>query len=180
MNMKKLSVAVMVILGMGMSSAYAADGSLNFTGSVASGTCSIDSNSNTLSVDFDAVTVANIMQMKESGLTLPSLQRTISINLNGCPDSVSTAKINFEGAVSSYNPNIFIGNSTAKFVGALIKDQAGNTISANTADGEFNSQSITEGANTLNYVVGLTRTTYTANATAGTINIPLTYTLSYQ
>jgi major type 1 subunit fimbrin (pilin) len=182
MNMKKLSVAVMVMLGLGVSSAQAADGALNFTGSVASASCSIASNSKALAVDFSAVTTATIRALNESGATSPELQKEISINLVGCPESASTAKINFEGLVSSYNSNIFgsTNPAAAKYMGAIIKDKAGNVITANTFDGEFNSKEITAGNNTLTYMVGLARTTYSTNPTTGIIDIPVTYTLSYQ
>ena len=182
MNMKKVSVAMMVMMGLGMSSAQASDGTLNFTGSVASATCSVEAGSCALAVDFGAITRANITALGSSGVTTPGLQKPISIKLAGCPESASTAKINFEGPVSSYNPNVFATGGTGKamYVGAIIQDQAGNVISANTFDGEFNSKVITPGNNTLTYLVGLTRTTYSSNPTVGTVDIPVTYTLSYQ
>jgi major type 1 subunit fimbrin (pilin) len=180
MNMKKLSVAVVVMLGLGVSAANAADGALNFTGSVASGTCSVNSDSRALTVNFDAVSRANVIALGYSGTTSPDMQKTISINLSGCPETFSTAKINFEGAVSSYNANVLIGTTTAKYVGAIIKDEAGNPITPNTFDGEFNSKAIVPGNNTLSYLVGISRTNIDYTPTTGTINIPVTYTLSYQ
>jgi major type 1 subunit fimbrin (pilin) len=182
MNMKKLSVAVVVMLGLGVSAANAADGTLNFAGSVASGTCSVNADSRALSVNFDAVSLATIKNLGSSGKTSPELQKPISINLSGCPESISTAKINFEGQISSYNANVFTssGSGTASYVGATIKDEAGNPITPNTFDGEFNSKAIVAGNNTLTYLVGISRTNIDINPSTGAINIPVTYTLSYQ
>lgn len=183
MNMKKVSVAMMVMLGLGMSSVQAAEtGTLNFTGTVMSGTCSVNSNSRALAVSFDAISRATLIALGSSGTTSPELQRPISINLTGCPESVTTAKVNFEGAVSSYNANEFTtsGAGAASYTGVIIKDEAGNPISPNTFDGEFNSKTIVAGDNSLTYLVGLTRTNIDFSPTTGSINVPLTYTLSYE
>lgn len=182
MNMKKLSVAVMVMLGTSISAANASDGTLNFAGSVASGTCSVNADSRALSVNFDSISRATVLELGSSGTTSPELQKPISIKLSGCPETFSTAKINFEGSVSSYNSNVFAtgGSGAASYIGAVIKDEAGNIITPNTFDGEFNSKTIVAGNNTLTYLVGISRTNIDYNPTTGTINIPVTYTLSYQ
>lgn len=60
MNMKKLSAAVVVMLGLGVSAAQADDGSLNFTGEVSASSCSVAADSTALAVSFDAYSAASL------------------------------------------------------------------------------------------------------------------------
>lgn len=91
---------------------------------------------------------------------------------------MSVAKIKLDGKTSGIVPNAFVGNSTARYIGIVISDAETGTI---ITPKEFsNDKAIVAGdENTLNYMVGLTKTATTA-AVAGTIDVPVTFTMSYE
>lgn len=166
---------MMVLLGLGVSTAQADDGVLNFTGSVSSGACGIDATSKSLSVTYDAIPVATLNTIPAAGQSVPALQKAFSIKLVNCPESVSSASVNFDGAVSSYDDTIFVGG-TVSYGGAIIQDAQTNEII--TPKSFENSKTIVAGDNTLEYKVGLTKTRMNS-ASAGEINIPLSFTIQY-
>lgn len=176
MNMKKLSAAVVVMLGLGVSAAQADDGSLTFTGEVTSSSCSVATNSTVIPVAFDSYAASSLNSLTP-GTTNSGLQKGFSITLAGCPEGVSVAKIKLDGKTSGIVPTAFVGNSTASYVGVVISDaETGAVITPK----EFaNGKAIIPGANTLNYLVGLTKTS--ANPAAeGTVDVPVTFTMSYE
>ncbi|MDX6038819.1 fimbrial protein [Scandinavium lactucae] len=176
MNMKKLSAAVVVMLGLGVSAAQADDGSLNFTGDVSASSCSVAANTTALAVSFDGYAATSLDGMAP-GTTSAALQKPFSITLAGCPEGVSVAKIKLDGKTSGIIPNAFVGNSTVRYVGIIISDAETNTI---ITPKEFGGdKTIAAGQNTLNYLVGLTKTSADA-AVAGTVDVPVTFTMSYE
>ncbi|MFP2239247.1 fimbrial protein [Pseudescherichia vulneris] len=178
MNMKKLSAAVVVMLGLGVSAAQADDGSLNFTGEVSASSCSVATSSTEVPVTFDGYSAATLDGVAP-GTTTSALQKPFSIQLVGCPEGLSVAKIKLDGKTSGIAPNAFVGASTARYVGIVISDANTNTIITPKVFG--GDQTIVPGAeNTLNYLVGLTKTTSEAVAVAGTIDVPVTFTMSYE
>lgn len=177
MNMKKLSAAVVVMLGLGVSAAQADDGSLNFSGVVTSSSCSVAANSTVIPVTFDSFAAASIDSVAV-GSTNASLQKPFSITLAGCPEGVSVAKIKLDGTTSGLVPNAFVGNSTARYVGVVISDADTGAVITPKAFG--NDKAIVAGENTLNYLVGLTKTSAESPAVEGTVDVPLTFTMSYE
>nr|WP_159465588.1 fimbrial protein [Scandinavium goeteborgense] len=178
MNMKKLSVAAVVMLGLGVTAAQADDGSLNFTGEVSASSCSVAASSTVIPVTFDSVSAASLDSIAP-GATSAALQKQFSISLVGCPEGVSVAKIKLDGKTSGITPNAFVGSSTASYVGIVISDAETNTIITPKVFG--GDKAIVAGSeNVLNYLVGLTKTTDTSNAGAGTVNVPVTFTMSYE
>jgi len=177
MNMKKLSAAVVVMLGLGVSAAQADDGSLNFTGVVSESSCSVATDSTALTVTFDGYAETSLNGIAP-GQTNAGLQKPFSIKLEGCPEGVSVAKIKLEGKTSGIVPTAFVGTSTARYVGIVISDaETGAIITPKVAG---NDKAIVAGdGNTLNYLVGLTKTSDSA-AVAGTIDVPVTFTMSYE
>jgi len=178
MNMKKLSAAVVVMLGLGVSAAQADDGSLNFTGEVSASSCSVAATSTVVPVAFDSYAASSLNSIAAGG-TSAALQKPFSITLSACPEGLSVAKIKLDGKTSGITPTVFVGNSTARYVGIVISDAATNTV---ITPKEFGGdQAIVPGAtNTLNYLVGLTKTTAESAAVAGTIDVPVTFTMSYE
>lgn len=175
--MKKLSAAVVVMLGLGVSAAQADEGSLNFTGQVTSSSCSVATNSTSLDVSFNGYSIATLNEVAP-GTTKSALQKPFSIVLSGCPEGVSVAKVNFDARTSSYYPNVIIGNAQVPYIGFLITDaDTGTDIVPKTFDA--NEKTIVAGENTLNYLVGLSKTA-TNSAGAGDFNIPVTFTMSYE
>jgi major type 1 subunit fimbrin (pilin) len=176
MNMKKLSAAVVVMLGLGVSAAQADDGSLNFTGEVSASSCSVAAESTVVPVTFDSYSATSLNSV-EPGLSNASLQKPFSIQLENCPEGVSVAKIKLDGKTSGIVPTAFVGNSTARYIGVIISDAETGAVITPKAFG--NDKAIVAGTNTLNYLVGLTKTATTA-AVAGTVDVPVTFTMSYE
>lgn len=177
MNMKKLSAAVVVMLGLGVSVAQADDGSLNFTGEVSASSCSVATNSTVVPVTFDNYSATSMNSMA-AGSTSAGLQKPFSITLAGCPEGLSVAKIKLDGKTSGITPTVFVGNSTARYVGVVISDAETGAVITPKQFG--NDKAIVAGENVLNYMVGLTKTTTESAAGAGTIDVPLTFTMSYE
>lgn len=180
MNMKKLSVAAVVMLGLGVTAAQADDGSLNFTGEVSASSCSVAASSTVIPVIFDSVSAASLNSIAP-GSTSAALQKPFSISLVGCPEGVSVAKIKLDGKTSGITPTAFVGTSTetARYVGIVISDAETNTVITPKAFGS--DKAIHAGSeNVLNYLVGLTKTTDESAAVAGTIDVPVTFTMSYE
>lgn len=176
MNMKKLSAAVVVMLGLGVSAAQADDGSLNFTGEVTTSSCSVVADSTVVPVTFDSYSAATINSVAP-GFTSAALQKPFSIKLENCPEGVSVAKIKLDGKTSGIVPTVFVGNSTARYVGVIISDAETGAVITPKAFG--NDKAIIAGNNTLDYLVGLTKTS-DSNAVEGTIDVPVTFTMSYE
>ncbi|TDN59570.1 fimbrial protein [Scandinavium goeteborgense] len=178
MNMKKLSVAAVVMLGLGVTAAQADDGSLNFTGEVSASSCSVAASSTVIPVTFDSYSAASLNSIAP-GTTSAALQKPFSISLVGCPEGVSVAKIKLDGKTSGITPTAFVGTSTARYVGIVISDAETNTVITPKAFGS--DKAIHAGSdNVLNYLVGLTKTTDESAAVAGTIDVPVTFTMSYE
>ena len=178
MNMKKLSAAVIVMLGLGVSAAQAAgDGTLNFAGSVQSGSCSIDASTKDLAVAFNGYS-ATTLNTVVAGTTDVSMQKPVTIKLTGCPENSSSARVKIEGKASGILPNVFVGNSTARYVGVIISDaKTGTVITPNYFD--QNRVAIGAGDNNIDLLVGLTKTS-DSTAVAGNIDVPLTFSLIFE
>ena len=176
MNMKKLSAAVVVMLGLGVSAAQADDGSLNFSGVVTTSSCSVAADSTVIPVAFNSYAATSLNSLA-AGETNAGLQKPFSITLENCPEGVSVAKIKLDGKTSGIVPTAFVGTSTARYVGIVISDAETGAVITPKAFG--NDKAIVAGENTLNYLVGLTKTATTA-AVEGTIDVPVTFTMSYE
>lgn len=181
MNMKKLSFATIVMLGLGMSAAQATDGTLNFSGAVSATPCSIDASSLALTLNFDGIPVRKFETLAP-GTTSSDLQKPLSIKLTGCPAGISSVKMMLDGIVGSHFPNVFVQNPLHAFnsIGAIVQDaDTGATLVPKTFSGAANTKPLVAGSNTLNYLVGLVSTD--GDIPVGrTVNIPISYTLSYQ
>lgn len=179
--MKKLSIAVAMILGLGVTAVQAAEtGTLNFSGNVISNACGIDASSLATNIVFDAIPQNNLLSLAAVGDTRPDLTKPFSIKLTGCPADAPIS-VKFEG--SSYDDNIkgFQDNNTNSKanIAAMIFDAGTST---KVLPNQFVSKGVTtEGDNVLNYDVSLTRWWTGGNTTKkGTFAMAITYTMSYE
>lgn len=166
-----------IILGMGMGMAFltgavnAADGMVNFKGSIVDAPCSISGDSTDQTVDLGAV---SSVSLESNGTSTP---QNFQIDLKDCAlktgGSVTTT---FTGAASKAHPdNLGI---TGKAAGAsiVITDGAGTPIklgSANTA------QKLSDGDNKLRFSAYL-QGDGSSDVTAGDFTSIADFTLAYQ
>lgn len=180
MNMKKLSIAAVVMMGFGVSGAQAIDGTLNFHGTVASTACSVAAGSDALVVPMDAVPISAVNALAGAGVTSANLQKSFSIKLETCPSVIENVSIKLTGKTSTgAGANVFVDTTTgaAKYAGYVISDaQSGLVVPANVPT-QY-STPLVVGNNTLNYLVGYAKTG-TNTPTAGQVISVINYELSY-
>jgi major type 1 subunit fimbrin (pilin) len=152
----------------------AADGTINFKGSITDQTCTVDSGSQN-----QDVTLGNVAQSALNGGAGKSAAPTrFTLSVSGCPDTVSGANVKFDGTSNSENRNLLAldeGTGIATGVGIEIADQNGTAIPLHTASSDY---TLEEGSNTLEFVA---RYVSTGTAvTTGTANGTSQFTINYQ
>ncbi|RJT21017.1 fimbrial protein [Buttiauxella izardii] len=182
MKMKKLSIAAIVMLGLGVNAAQATDGTINFHGTVTSPGCNVVTGAENLTVNFTAMPVAALSPLA-SGTTTSELQKPFSIKLENCPTAIQSAVMKLSGLVSGYNNKIFTGPSgtgTAGTVGYVVSEAATPSTYLVSNTSTVYGKPLTAGNNSLDYLVGMSRTTGNKPVTTGTMNAVINYELSYQ
>ncbi|MFI3311783.1 fimbrial protein [Ewingella allii] len=171
--MKKLSIAVAMMLGMACSVAQARDylGQIMFSGKVSSASCSIDGAGTTSTINF--TTYAKNIVTYGGGNSVANM-RPMTIKLVSCPAGLPI-KVKFEGAYDETSKGF--KESSGKNIAAIIRDEGsqdrleGNKFVTKTTS--------VSGVNELKYNVNLLRWK-NADLETGDFTIPISYTLSYE
>jgi major type 1 subunit fimbrin (pilin) len=108
MTNKKLLVLAILAGSAFVSVANAATGVLNFTGSVTSATCTIDTASK-----VQAVNLSNVGTSDFTAAGSTSGSAKITVILSACPAAAATAAVSFGGPANSVNANLLALSSTA-------------------------------------------------------------------
>lgn len=119
-------------------SAMAADGTINFTGSITDQTCTVDSGSQNLNVNLGKV--AQTALNGAAGMKAAPTRFTLS--LSDCPDTVTGANVKFDGTSDGVNQNLLAldnGTGIATGVGIEIADKNGTAIPLHTASPDYTS-----------------------------------------
>lgn len=107
--------------------AVANDGTIHFTGSITDQTCTVDSGSQNLNVDL-----GNVGQTALNGAAgMKASPTRFTLNLSGCPDTVTGANVKFDGTSDGVNQNLLAldsGTGIATGVGIEIADKNGAVI----------------------------------------------------
>ncbi len=167
--MKKtmLSACVMVLVGVA-GNAQASDGTVHFTGNITDQTCTVDGASQALEVPMGNVGASSLA----GGAGTVSSPTRFALILTGCPDTVTSAAVKFDGETDNSAAGSGIlkldGDSTATGVGIVISDNSGTPIAMHTDSPTY---TLTTGENdllfTARYIAtGDTVTTGSANATS--------------
>ncbi|KEY57728.1 fimbrial protein [Serratia sp. DD3] len=148
--MKKLKPIVALSL-LFMSSAYAADGTINFTGEIVANTCTISTGSGTVSVVLPTISTSNFNDIgSRAG------QTAFTINLTGCTPASGSVAVRFTGTGTQVDPTtgLFLpaAASEARGVGIAVYDSTDTHIKTAGNNSAFQ----------------------TINTTSGTASIPLT------
>ncbi|MCU6398712.1 MULTISPECIES: fimbrial protein [Enterobacter] len=158
----------------------AADGKINFTGTILDSACTIDT-----STANQTVNLGKIPKSSFSAAGSVAAATRFSIMLNNCPAAVTSASIKFDGTADSSDTSILALNSdqTAKGVGVAFYEEDGITaiplatqsksITLDTSAGEDAANS-----NKMTFVAKYKATQ--AAVVAGTANATSDFTITYQ
>lgn len=175
--MKRLYLKSLILAALlsGNMSAHAEDGTINFTGVIEDGTCSISADSKAVVVDFGQVS------MTEESLEDP--MKTFAINLEDCPGNISKASVEISGdaleggSLSDYVDGVK-QTTSAWDVGFYIDNKSHIFIPANGDAVEYPTP-LVPGNNTINMYAKFYHNDLTPIAT-GEHSGDATYTIIYQ
>jgi major type 1 subunit fimbrin (pilin) len=167
-----LLVALTASLGF-VGTSIAADGTINFTGTITDNACTVDTGSANQTVNLGTVSSTTF-----TGAGVTAAPTRFNINLTNCPAAVTTASVRFDGATSAANNQILALSSgqTATNVGVALYEQDSSTlipIASKTADRPITAT----GPNVLTYIAKYYATA--TPVTAGTANSSATFTIGY-
>lgn len=173
--MKKLTLsALMLAAGFCTATANAADGTINFTGTITDQTCTVDSGSQNLNVPL-----GNVAQAALNGAAgMKAAPTRFTLALTNCPGTVTGANVKFDGISDSVNQNLLAldtGTGVASGVGIEIADKSGTAIPLHTASPDY---ALAAGNNALSFVA---RYVSTGSAvTTGKANGTSQFTINYK
>ncbi|CAI0789214.1 Fimbrial subunit ElfA precursor [Serratia entomophila] len=164
--MKNYLVASALACAVLSSSAFAADGVINFTGKIINNACVVNP---TLNVQMGDVAATDFKKVgDESG------SRAFDLELKDCPVNLKNAKVTLDGAADANNAELFKLNDAGATGLALRIERPGNKAvipGSSTAD-----IPLSEGNNLLPFVAAYKSTD---KVTAGDANATLQFSISY-
>lgn len=173
--MKKSIIALsLAALSLSASAVYAADGTINFTGSVTTDACTVDTASASQTVALGKVSPTSF---KAAGDVASPTKFTIK--LTTCPASVSSAAVRFDGtpnATDSRLLSLSSGQTAAGLAVAIYESDSKTIIPLHTASTAITLDS-KKAINEMSYVAKYMSTA--ASVTAGGANASTNFTISY-
>lgn len=170
--MKRQLVTTALLSTLALSSvASAADGTIHFTGKVSDNACNVSPTLNVTmgEAGIDKYNVGDRFNPKDFELVLTN-----------CPASLTSAKIRLEGMADANDLDVFrndIRSGFATGVGIEIKSMDGSGVLApGTSTGALTLNTVT-GTNSLSFVAAYKMTG--AKMTAGEVNVPVQFSVSY-
>ncbi|WP_313448766.1 fimbrial protein [Atlantibacter hermannii] len=170
----KLTLAV-VLAAMSMSaSVLAADGTVNFTGTITDKACTVDTGSKNQTVDMGTVATTAFGAKGDTAAA-----KSFTIKLTTCPTDVTTngAAVRFDGMAKDGDPSVLAldAASVATDVGIQIKDNANKVVRLFENSSVY---TLVQGDNNLNFTARYISTADTVGA--GTANSSAQFTIIYQ
>lgn len=156
--------------------ANAADGTINFTGTILDSACTVDTSTANQSVNLGKV-VKSAFEAKGS----VAAATRFNIILNNCPDSVTSASVKFDGAADANDSSILslASGQTAKGVGvAFYEEDEVTPIPLATASKSLNLNTVEKNSNKMTFIAKYKATM--DKVVAGTANAASDFTISYQ
>lgn len=155
----------------------AADGSINFTGTILDSACTIDTGNANQTVNLGMVPKSTFSKAGDMAAAT-----RFSIVLENCPDTVTSASIKFDGKADATNTSILAlsDGQTAKGVGIALYEEDGITaIPLATRSKSITLDTATPAnSNSLTYVAKYMATQ--ASVEAGSANSTSDFTITYQ
>jgi major type 1 subunit fimbrin (pilin) len=130
---KQLALAVATMLSVGMGAAHAADGTINFTGTVTADTCTVSVNDQTNpTLNLGTVNTADLAAQGDTG---PAAN--FNLNLTSCPNTVTAASVTFSGNQDAGLDTAFSNEAgaadAAQNVGVQLYDASNATVAPDAA-----------------------------------------------
>ena len=174
---KKLAIqlAAVAVAGVLSQGAFAADGTINFTGEITSSPCSITAGNQNVAVPlgkvsattFDGATAGTATAGKAAPLN------AFNINLTGCSAAATGGTVTFNGTADTDDTTLVRVTGGAAGVALQITDDGGTKISNGTASKSY---TLKQGDNTFKFQAGYVATKTTV--TAGVANAVAQFTLA--
>lgn len=157
--------------------ASAADGTINFTGSILDAACTVTTTSNSQTVNLGSI---QRTVFKAAGDVAAATR--FNVVLENCPSAVSSASVKFDGTANATNGDILALNSgqTAQGVGVALFEADGVTaipLNTQSAQMTLNNSGATN-SNVMTFVAKYQATQ--ADVSAGTANATSDFTIIYQ
>ncbi len=143
--MKYVIFGAFTVVALALSSAQAANypaGTVNFSGSLLEGTCSVSVSGTDISLPGSSTTVTFPVTAASAfgGLNQGPVQ-SFMLDIGNCPGPVTALNLIFAGAVDADNSNAFAnstGSGTATGVAVLLTDKYGSIFVPNQASSPYN------------------------------------------
>lgn len=179
--MKKHLVAMLITTATGlgmMSGANAADGTIHFTGAIIADACTVDADSQDMTVNLGSVSSTAFGAAGDK-----ASPTRFTINLGSCPTTLTSASVKFDGVADSANNDLLQLDASAdptddaSGVGIEISDNTGTAIPLFTASKEYPIDATTNSAS-MDFTARYVATAATVNA--GAANATSQFTVNYQ
>lgn len=160
-----------------MNKCVAADGEINFTGTIHASTCDVDLSSKNQSINIGTFSTADFPTVGTTTISKP-----VDISLQNCSQGISGAKVFFSGDQDNDNPELLALEDTdstglmASGVGVEIVDINQKTIPINNTDSDL--YALSKGTNTLAFYLRYKSTKTTVKA--GNATAVMYFDLQYQ
>lgn len=124
--MKKLALISAILSLSALQATYAADGVINFNGTITGTACVVDPSAISQPVELGTVSTAAF----SGGAGATAAAKRFNIVLKSCPASVTSASVRFDGTTNAANPSILALSSgqSATNVGVAIYEQDSATL----------------------------------------------------
>lgn len=169
---KKALVAAALLSIVSVNAAHAADGNLTFTGEILAATCTINGSApGNINIPLGNFSVN---EFGSTGTTAGNGK--IVMDLAGCPNQISTVKIQFDGTADNTNPSLLkIDGSGATGLGIGIYETDGTPIPIGMSSRDI---TLTSGAARAEFDAKLMSTASTVGP--GSVDATATYTIQYR
>ena len=183
MTLKRLALAAAIAASI-LPAAQASTGTVNFSGSIVTASCTIASGEGGDASNIDMGQIGNAI-LEAGGNTGETASKPFSIKLEGCAlgTGANTVTAKFTGVASSADPESFALNGTATGAHLVLTEKDGTKIGLGK---ESAAQRFGTGDMTLEFAAKLKGDGSTTGATPalipivpGTFTVPVTFALSY-
>ncbi len=168
-------LAAAVVTGISFA-AHAADGKINFTGTILDSACTVNTGTATQTVDLGQIPKSSFSAKGDVAAAT-----RFTIVLDNCPTAVKTASVKFDGTADANDTSILALSSgqTAKGVGVALYEKDGVTpIPLATLSKSLTLDTTASYSNQMAFVAKYKATE--ATVTAGTANASSDFTITYQ
>lgn len=164
-----------VALSMGASAVYAADGTINFIGSVITDACTVNTASSTQSVALGKVSAGSFKAIGD--VASPT---RFTIQLSSCPEAISTVSVRFDGVADKADSRLLSltsGSEISTGLAVAIYEADGNSLIPLQTDSATKTIDSSKKTNDMRFVAKY-MSTATA-VTAGSANASTNFTVVY-